>query len=194
MRARTARQTTHLNYTIIVTKPRILILVDGANIFYTQKLLGWRIDWLKLINKLSKHYFVAKMRYYTGIHQNDHKMEKYLNSLKHIGFTVKTKPLKLIKTSKGELFYKANCDVEMAVDAILEKDFYQYLVLISGDSDFLYLIHKLQNKFKKKIILYSSRKTISWEIKLATNKYFYFEDLKNELIKTPAKKRGSVIH
>ena len=28
-------------------KPTVKIYIDGANIFYTQKRLGWFIDWVK---------------------------------------------------------------------------------------------------------------------------------------------------
>lgn len=33
-------------------RPKVKIYIDGANIFYTQKKLGWSIDWKKIKDKI----------------------------------------------------------------------------------------------------------------------------------------------
>jgi len=54
--------------------------------------------------------------------------------------------------------------------------------LFSGDSDFRYLIKKLKD-LGKKVVIFSSRKTISWEVKLEATKYIYLEEVENQIIR-----------
>jgi uncharacterized LabA/DUF88 family protein len=164
-----------------MAKPKAKIFIDGANVFYTQKHLGWDIDWKKTLQLISSNLDLIETRYYTGIKNNDEKMKKFLQRLREIGMKTVTKPLKLIKDRQGAILYKSNCDVEMAVDILLEVNNFDVLVLFSGDSDFVHLIKILQKQFQKKVITYSSRKTISWEIKLAANNYLFFEDLRSKI-------------
>jgi len=159
-------------------KQKVKIFIDGANVFYTQKHLSWSIDWKKIHRLISKDFNIIETRYYTGVKNNDERMRKFLSHLRKINFKTVTKPLKQMKDSSGGIFYKSNCDVEIAVDLILDTDTFDTLILLSGDSDFAYIIKILQKNFQKKVIVYSSRKTISWELKLAANKYIFFEDIK----------------
>lgn len=48
-------------------------------------------------------------------------------------------------------------------------------------TDFVHLIKILQKQFQKQIVVYSSRRTISWELKLSTNKYFFLEDIRDKI-------------
>lgn len=38
-------------------KPKIKIYIDGANMFYTQKRLGWSIDWEKVKKYIEQEKF-----------------------------------------------------------------------------------------------------------------------------------------
>jgi len=165
----------------IASKPNAKIFIDGSNVFYTQKHLGWSIDWKKTLKLISTDLNIIETNYYTGIKHNDGKMKSFLQHLRKIGIKTVTKPLKLIKDSQGSVLYKSNCDVEMAVDILLEVNNFDVLVLFSGDSDFVHLIRVLQKQFQKKVIVYSSRRTISWETKLASNNYLFFEDLEAKI-------------
>lgn len=167
----------------IAKRPKSIVFIDGANIFYTQKHLGWSIDWKKIKKHLTSKYQISETRYYTGIKKGDQKMQKYLLRLKRNNIKTITKPLKIIKDPLGKRIFKANFDVEIATDMLLTAKKCKNVILFSGDSDFTYLIKILQRKFKKKIIVYSSRKTISWEIKLTADSYIYFEDIIEDIKK-----------
>ena len=56
------------------------------------------------------------------------------------------------------------------------------IIIFSGDSDFKYLVKKLKDAGVKTII-YSSRKTISWELKLESSKIVYVEDIKDKILR-----------
>lgn len=103
--------------------------IDGSNIFYTQKKLGWSLDWFKIKNLIDSQKEVLEWKYYVGLKESDEKMRGYLKYLNAIGFTVVTKPLKKIKVSDSEIhpnsqrgfIYKANFDVEITSDILLDK-------------------------------------------------------------------------
>jgi len=64
----------------------------------------------------------------------------------------------------------------ISFDILLDKAKTDEVIIFSGDSDIQYLCKKLKD-IGKKIIIYSSRKTISWELKLEASEIFYLEDL-----------------
>lgn len=167
-------------------KPKTKIYIDGANIFYTQRQIGWNISWIKVKKYLSKNSQIIEIRYYTGVKKNDAKMSKYLNYFDKIGITTVIKPIKIIKTSNGSIF-KSNFDVEMTTDILLDRIFIDKIILFTGDSDFNYLIKKLKD-LGKYIVIYSSRKMLSWELKLNASQYIFLEDIKNEIQRINPKK------
>lgn len=88
-----------------------------------------------------------------------------------------TKPVKVVVNEEGRKFEKANFDVEMTADALLNFDLVDALVFFSGDSDFAYLC-KLAHKANKKIYFFASKRTLAWELRKAADHFFYLEDIK----------------
>jgi uncharacterized LabA/DUF88 family protein len=156
----------------------VIVFIEGSNIYFAQKKMGKWLDWVKVKKFLEGEYNVLEFRYYVGIRENDQKMKRFLRKLKKIGFKVKTKPVKLIIDEEGRKLEKANFDVEMTGDILEYKKDFDILVLFSGDSDFAYLV-KLLHKKNKKVFVYSSRRTLSWELKIKADKYFLLENFKN---------------
>ena len=113
--------------------------------------------------------------------EKDLKMTKCV-SPNAIGFYAFTKPLKKIKIRDGETgyIYKANFDVEIATDILLDKSKVDEIIIFSGDSDFEYLVKRLKDTGKK-VSIFSSRKTISWELKLAASSIGYLEDIEGKI-------------
>ena len=103
-------------------------------------------------------------------------MRSFLKKLKKIGFKVVAKPVKIIKDESGRELEKANFDVEITAD-ILQSASAGIVILFTGDSDFAYLV-KVLHKEGRKVVVFSSRKTLSWELKLSTDKYIFVEDLR----------------
>ena len=75
--------------------------------------------------------------------------------------------------------YKCNFDVEITADMIFDRGNLDEYILFSGDSDFDYAVKRLQS-VGKTITVYSSKKVLSWELKLATNKFRYLEKYKEK--------------
>ena len=119
-------------------KDNTYTFIDAANIFYTSKTLKYKIDFEKFFLYLKK-LGSKKVFYYTGYDPNNQKQLKFLNKLTKIGFRIKQKPIKIIK-NKQKRINKANVDVEMAIDVMNHVNRLKKVILVTGDSDFAYLI------------------------------------------------------
>lgn len=74
------------------------------------------------------------------------KAYSYQNSLREYGWKVITKNVKRYTDEDGNTTTKANSDLELAVDALLQAENLDEILLLTGDGDFLHLVTALQNK------------------------------------------------
>jgi hypothetical protein len=72
--------------------------------------------------------------------------ERFYSMLRDFGFKVIQKNVKWFTDEAGNRFGKANCDLDMAVDALLQSENIDRLVLCTGDGDFTQVVRALQNK------------------------------------------------
>ncbi len=70
----------------------------------------------------------------------------YQNTLRDFGWKVITKEVKRYTDEEGHTTTKANADLDLAVDAMLQAENLDEILLVSGDGDFLQLVTALQNK------------------------------------------------
>jgi len=103
---------------------------------------------------------------------------RFLRKLGRIGFIIISKPVKIIVEETGRKIEKANFDVEITSDVLKSLGEVNAIVLFSGDSDFDYLV-KLLHEQGKQLFVYSSKKTLSWELKLSADRCFLLEDFPN---------------
>jgi uncharacterized LabA/DUF88 family protein len=155
---------------------RVAIFIDEANIYHSQKTLGWKVDYQKV-----KRYFgvlgqVTLLNFYTSYQSENKKQTDFLRKLQEYGYTIISKQLKIIKHN-GLLIKKGNLDIELALDAYRFQNKYDTLVLFSGDSDFAYLLSLLK-KHDKKIIVCSTGGHISKETLYLAHKYVDIKKLK----------------
>lgn len=156
-------------------KLKVNVFIEGSNIYFAQKKLGKWLDWVKVKQYLSKTYNVLEIRYYAGVRKNDQKVQAFLRKLGKIGFTIISKPVKIIVDETGKKIEKANFDVEITGDILKSLKNIEVIILFSGDSDFDYLV-KLLHEQGRQLFVYSSKKTLSWELKLSADKHFFLED------------------
>lgn len=161
-----------------MAKPKTVIFIDGSNTYFAQKKSGFWLDWVKVKHFFEKQYKVLEYRYYVGLRENDKGMESFLHKLEKIGFKVITKPVKIIVNERGEKVEKANFDVEMTADILLNLKKINMIIMFSGDSDFAYLC-QLIHKEHKKIYFFSSKRTLAWELRKTSDGFFYLENYLN---------------
>lgn len=160
-------------------KGRVYVFIDAENAFYSQRTLGWRISYQKLM-----HYFKkecgeeVKCFIYTGKDESNAKQVKFLDMLEINGYVVRTRVVKKIK-SHGGYRWKNSLDMTLAFEMVDAKDKYDTAVLVSGDSDFDVPIDKIKEAGKR-IIIMSTRGHIAKEL-LERAKFLDLRKLKSEI-------------
>ena len=158
---------------------KVYIFIDAGNLWNIYKAKRKMIDFKKLKDYFKGQYSPQELNifYYTsypkvGTRDGDvsvnHSFFTFLN--KGLGFNVVKKPLKQILNNDGSITEKGNMDVELAIDLVHNINNFDIALLLSGDSDFLSLINYVRNR-KKKIYIYSSRKSVSSELETGGDGY-----------------------
>lgn len=158
-------------------KGSVYVFIDVANIFYSQKTLGWRISYQKLKQYLERECDLKGLFIYSGFFSGDEKQKKFLDLLDILGYKVITKPVKRILTKKGEYEYKADFDIEIAFDMVDNVNNYDIAFLFSGDSDFAVVLDRIKSQGKR-IFVFSTRGHISIEL-IKRAKYIDLRKLKD---------------
>jgi len=71
--------------------------------------------------------------------------ERYRETARREGFHIVLKDVKIFTNEDGMSVYKANSDMDLAVDAILQSVNLDYVLLGSGDGDFIRVVRALQD-------------------------------------------------
>ena len=74
------------------------------------------------------------------------KAEGFHSALRDIGFKVIIKEVKWYVDEFGEQVQKANADLDLAVDALLQSENLDRVLIVSGDGDFVQVVRALQNE------------------------------------------------
>lgn len=74
------------------------------------------------------------------------KIHSYFSVLREFGYKIVRKEVRWHTDEAGNRFSKANADLDMAVDALLQSEHLDRVLLVTGDGDFTQLVRALQNK------------------------------------------------
>lgn len=168
---------------------RVALFVDGANMFYAQRKVGWHLDYRKVYEYFTRGREVYNAFYYTSVTTPpDPGMEGFLRALTAIGYTVRRKPIKEIMDQEtGAVIRKANLDIEIVIDMFNTVDLYDVAILISGDGDFERAVELIRSKGKR-IIGVGSSSMAAYDLVNATDRYVFLEDIRTDVEKfTPAR-------
>jgi len=171
-------------------KGRVAVFIDAANMLYSQQTIGWQIDYKRLIAYLKSIATITYAGFYYGKVKENKGQQRFFQMLKDRGYTLRTKPVKYIKTPHG-LLLKGNLDVELTLDMSQKIQENDSFILFSGDSDFAPLV-KLVKSFDKSVIVVSSRGHIARELIRKADTYIPLETLKRKLMRKGLKKSPRV--
>ncbi len=121
---------------------RVVIFIDGSNLFYSALQLGIEIDYAKLLCCLTDKARLLRAFFYTGVDRTNEKQQGFLLWMRRNGYRVVTKDL--VQFPDGSK--KANLDVEIAVDMINLASYFDTAVLVSGDGDLAYAVNAVSYK------------------------------------------------
>ncbi|AEQ51132.1 NYN domain-containing protein [Pelagibacterium halotolerans] len=132
-------------------REKVVLFIDGANLYATSRALGVDIDYKRLLSEFQDTAYLLRAYYYTALVEDQEysSIRPLIDWLDYNGYTVVTKPAKEFTDAQGRRKIKGNMDIELAIDALEMSDYYDHLVLFSGDGDFTALVAALQRRGKK---------------------------------------------
>jgi uncharacterized LabA/DUF88 family protein len=127
---------------------KLALLIDGPNLHAAAKLLGFDIDYKRLLTEFQSRGTLLRAFYYTTIIEDQEysTIRPLIDWLDYNGYTVVTKATKEFTDASGRRKVKGNMDIELAVDALELADHVDQIVLFSGDGDFRSLVEALQRR------------------------------------------------
>jgi uncharacterized LabA/DUF88 family protein len=129
----------------MINSERTALFIDGQNLYYAAKSLGFGVDFKRLLFEFQKHGTIVRSHYYAAISENaDQSARPLLDWLNYNGFTVLAKPTKEFDDGEGRRKIKGNIGVELAVNALEISDRIDHIVLFSGDGDLRALVEAVQ--------------------------------------------------
>ncbi len=130
---------------------RVVLFIDGANLYSTAKALGFDIDYRRLLALFRQRARLLRAIYYTAlIDDADYSpIRPLIDWLDYNGYTLVTKPAREFTDNMGRRKFKGNMDIELAVDVMRLADTIDHVVLFSGDGDFRSLVEAVQAKGRR---------------------------------------------
>ena len=175
---------------------RLALFIDGANLYSAAKTLGVEIDYRKLLDEFRRKGRLLRAYYYTALIENEEysPIRPLVDWLQYNGYNVVTKPAKEFTDASGRRRVKGDMDVEIAVDALIQSDHLDHIVLFSGDGDLTRLVRALQDKGVR-VSVVSSVKTqppmIADDLRRAADNFIDLQDL-SELVGRPPRNNSDL--
>ena len=176
-------------------REKVVLFIDGANLYATSKALGVDVDYRRLLTEFKKDAYLLRAYYYTALveEQEYSSIRPLIDWLDYNGFTVVTKPAKEFTDASGRRKIKGKMDIELTVDALEMSPYYDHLVLFSGDGDFTALVAALQRRGKRVTVvstLATQTPMISDELRRQADFFLDVAELAKIVGRTPAAERA----
>jgi uncharacterized LabA/DUF88 family protein len=126
---------------------RIALFIDGLNLHYSAKALGFEIDFKRLLADFNTRGSLVRAYYYTTMSEGDefHSARPLVDWLDYNGYAVTAKPTKT-DDDGGRRKIKRNIAIELVVDAMEIAKRVDQIVLFSGDGEYRALVEALQHR------------------------------------------------
>jgi uncharacterized LabA/DUF88 family protein len=159
-------------------RDRVVIFIDGANLFYAAVNLQIEIDYTKLLEQLVGGRRLLRPYFYTGIDRHNDKQQGFLLWLRRNGYRVIAK--ELISLPDGSK--KANLTVEIVVDMLNLSGYCDTLILLSGDGDLAYAVNAITYRGVK-VEVVSLRSMTSENLINVADRFTDLADLRDRICK-----------
>ncbi len=129
-------------------RERVAVFIDGANLHYAARGLGFQIDFAALLEYFRQTTYLVRAYYYTAMLETDeyNPVRRLSDWLGYNGYRVVTRPAKDQTDASGRRVLKGNMDIELAVDMMELAPQLDHAVLFSGDGDFRALVEAVQRQ------------------------------------------------
>jgi len=163
---------------------RIAVFIDVQNIQQVFEKQGAEIRYDRLKEYLIKRYAkedgkIIKFSAFIPFRQADENRLKLIDAISLIGYRVLSKAAK----DRPDGSVKANMDIEMALEIVMNSEFVDEIVIITGDSDFEPLIHFLSRKGKSVLLIGPGRGPTAIEIIRASDEFENLDEIDDVVLK-----------
>lgn len=149
--------------------------IDAQNLHRGIKALGWKIDWIRFRKYLKDKYLVNVAYLFIGFIQTN---QNLYSELQKAGYILVFKPIIMDRGGKA----KGNCDADLVLHTILEKDNYNKAIIVTSDGDFYSLVRYLYENNKLEMVLSPHIENCSKLLKKeAKEKIGYMNNLKKKI-------------
>lgn len=131
---------------------RILLLIDGANLYAACRQLNIEVDYSKLLAEFRSKGIMLRANYYTILadkEDNFSPVRPLVDWLAHNGFSVVKKLVREFTDTDGRKRAKGSMDVDITIDALELAPYVDHIVLFTGNGDFRRLVEVLKAKGKR---------------------------------------------
>lgn len=166
---------------------RAALFVDQSNLDASFRRLRARLGWPPTIRLDYRSLATFLMLGSTAVHRavylpelENEGHDSFIRMLGASGYKIISKPPKVITNGDGEPQRKANFDVEIAVDAyrLACEGTFDEAVLISGDSDFSYLLDVLHGMSIRSAVV-STQESLASDLVQRADRVVLLEDILN---------------
>lgn len=163
-----------------------LAFIDGQNLYLGTTQNGWTVDFMRFRTYLLEKYSVKEAAYFFGF--VDESQQDLYTNLQRAGFIVcfREHHSALKATKKG------NVDTDIvfeAMRALIDRDDFDKILLVSGDGDYKKLVSYLIEKERFKRILFPNSRYASSLYKNLGHRFFDSLDRKDVRMKIEYKKK-----
>ena len=127
---------------------RLVLFMDGANLYAASKGLGIDIDYKKLLDEFRKRGVLVRAYYYTTLVEDQEysPIRPLMDWLDYNGYALVTKSAREYTDAQGRKRWRGDMDIEIAVDMMEMAGSADHMVLFSGDGDFRRLVEAVQRR------------------------------------------------
>jgi uncharacterized protein (TIGR00288 family) len=159
---------------------RAMMFIDGANVFHSCKNFkrGYKIDYVKLRDELTKDYDLIRAYFYEGVIPNDDSKRSFHNALKAQGFHVETRPL----VERDGSFMEKGVDVMITTELLTHsfKDNFDISVIVGGDQDYIVALKEVKREGKR-IVLACFENSFSNEIQDIADESIFIDTIASKV-------------
>jgi uncharacterized LabA/DUF88 family protein len=164
------------------------LLIDGQNLHFTAKALGFDIDFKRLRVEFEQRGTVVAAYYYSTFIENGgySSVKRLMDWLSYNGFTVVTKSVKEHDGSEeGRRKFNRTIGVELSVDAFEIARHVDEIIIFSGDGDLRPLVEALQRKGRYVTIVSSLRTSmIADDLRRQADEFIELNNLRHMIGRT----------
>jgi uncharacterized LabA/DUF88 family protein len=127
---------------------RCIMMIDGAGIHDTLRVLNADIDYLKLRQLFVGEIQLVRAIYYalTGTEEEAFGLRRLLEWLDHNGYVIREKPIREFTDANGSRIQRGRVSLQMAVDALEMTALIDHLIIFSGDVDLVPLVRAVKRR------------------------------------------------